>query len=108
MGPLAATIEQLRSQGFTAHLGVVDNRLRAFDSGKTFDPHEVVIAGYFRFEGVSDPDDMAIAYAIESATGTRGILVDAFGVYSSPAVSDFMAQVPIRRASGAGITANAA
>jgi len=44
---------------------------------------------------VSDPDDMAIVYAIETAGGIRGTLVDAYGVYSDPAVSAFLATVPI-------------
>jgi hypothetical protein len=58
---------------------------------------EVTIRGCHRFEGASDPDDMAIVYAIESLDGTRGSLVDAFGVYSTAAVSAFLQPVPIRR-----------
>lgn len=108
IGPLAREIERLTAQGFTAHFGVVDNRLRAFDSGEMFAAQEVVIAGYSRFEGASDPDDMAILYAIESMSGTRGTLIDAFGVYSSPAVSAFLAHVPIRRTIGHGVMASAA
>jgi hypothetical protein len=41
---------------------------------------------------------MAIVYAIESLDGTRGVLADAFGVYSNPTVSAFLEDVPIRRA----------
>ncbi len=62
-----------------------------------FTAHEVVIEEFDRFEGVSDPDDMSIVYAIESVNGTRGFLVDAFGVYASPVVNNFLAAVPIRR-----------
>jgi len=54
-----------------------------------------MIREYHRFEGVSDPDDMSIVYAIESQSGTRGTLVDAFGVYSNPAVSAFLKDVPV-------------
>jgi hypothetical protein len=50
----------------------------------------VVIRKVARFEGVSDPDDMSVIYAIESRGGLRGTLVDAFGVYSDPAVGDFV------------------
>ena len=82
METLSSTIVRLTGRGFTAHFGVVGNRLRAFESGETFGAHEVIIRGYDRFEGVSDPDDMAIVYAIESQNGIRGSLVDAFGVYS--------------------------
>lgn len=76
---------------------MVGDRLRAFDSGKTFGAHELIIREFERFEGVSDPDDMAIVYGIESTDGTRGALVDAFGAYSSPSVSAFLNDVPIRR-----------
>ena len=98
MRTLSNAIEGLVSRGFTAHFGVVGDRLRAFDSGKTFDAHELVIREFQRFEGVSDPDDMAIVYAIESTDGTRGSLVDAFGAYANPAVSAFLRDVPMRRA----------
>jgi hypothetical protein len=97
MKTLACAIEQLASRGFTAHFGVVGDRLRAFDSGRAFAAREVVIREFQRFEGVSDPDDMAIVYAIETTDGTRGSLVDAFGAYSSPTVSNFMRDVPMAR-----------
>ena len=97
MRTLSNAIERLVSRGFTANFGVVGDRLRAFDSGKTFGAHEVVIREYERFEGVSDPGDMAIVYAIESTDGTRGSLVDAFGTYSNPTVSAFLHNVLIRR-----------
>jgi quercetin dioxygenase-like cupin family protein len=97
MMTLSGTIERLDGEGYTAHFGVVGNRLRAFESGETFEAHEVMIREYQRFEGVSNPDDMAIVYAIESLNGMRGSLVDAFGVYSDPSVSAFLQDVPIRR-----------
>jgi hypothetical protein len=102
MWTLSSAIERLASRGFTAHFGVVGDRLRAFDSGKTFAAHELIIREFQRFEGVSDPDDMAIVYAIESADGTRGALVDAFGAYSSPTVGAFLRDVPMTRASEPG------
>jgi len=102
MRTISSAVDQFVAEGFTANFGVVGGRLRAYDSGRTFAAHEVVIREYERFEGVSDPDDMAIVYAIESLDGTRGLLTDAFGVYSSPAVSAFLQHVPIRRAVHAG------
>jgi hypothetical protein len=98
MRTVSSAIARLADRGFTAHFGVVGDRLRAFDSGKTFEADELIIRDVQRFEGVSDPDDMAIVYAIESSDGTRGSLVDAFGAYSDPRVSAFLHDVPIRRA----------
>ena len=94
---LADAIEELIRRGFTEQFEVVDGALRALESGKTFRAEELRIREYHRFEGVSDPDDMSIVYAIESHTGTRGTLVDAFGVYSNPVVSAFLTDVPIDR-----------
>lgn len=96
MMTLSGTIERLNGEGYTAHFGVVGNRLRAFESGETFGAHEVMIHAYERFEGVSNPDDMAVVYAIESLNGMRGSLVDAFGVYADPGVGAFLRDVPIR------------
>ncbi len=93
---LAGVIDDLTRRGFTEHFRVVGDGLRALESGETFSADETAIREYRRFEGVSDPDDMAIVYALETRSGTRGILVDAFGVYASPAVSRFLDGVPIQ------------
>ena len=100
MRTLSNAVARLVGRGFTANFGVVGDRLHAFDSGKTFGAHELVIREFQRFEGVSDPDDMAIVYAIESTDGTRGSLVDAFGAYANPTVGAFLRDVPIRRTVG--------
>ena len=63
---------------------------------ETFRPENVVVRRYRRLEGVSDPDDAAIVYAIETDGGVAGTLVDAYGVDADPAISEFMARVPIR------------
>ena len=92
---LAKTIDELVRCGFIEHFGVSGGALRSFDSGRTFSAGQVVIREYHRFEGVSDPDDMSIVYAIEGEGGARGTLVDAFGAYSDPRVSAFLQGVAI-------------
>lgn len=95
---LAGAMADLNRRGFTEHFKVVDGRLRAVEQGKTFPPDRVVVAEYHRFEGVSDPDDMAILYGLETRDGVRGTLTDAFGSYADPVVGTFMEAVPVRRA----------
>ena len=63
----------------------------------TFPADRVVITEYHRFEGVSDPDDMSILYAIETRSGLRGTLADAFGVYADPVVGAFLNDVDLPR-----------
>ena len=94
---LAGTMDELAGRGFTEHFTLVNGRLGAVDSGKEFRAEEVTVSEYHRFEGVSDPGDMSILYAIETRSGLRGTLADAFGVYADPLVGAFMRQVVLGR-----------
>jgi hypothetical protein len=95
---LTRTIDDLARAGFGEHFGMSGDGLRSFNSGRLYRAGEVVIREFHRFEGVSDPDDMCIVYAVEAQGGARGTLVDAFGVYSDPTMSAFLENVPIRGA----------
>ena len=92
---LEHVVEELGRRGYTEHFRAVDGGLEAVGSGRRFGPEDLTICGYYRFEGTSDPDDMAIAYAIETRSGVRGILVDAFGVYADPTTAAALKNVPI-------------
>jgi hypothetical protein len=95
---LTGALDDLARRGFAGHFRVSGDGLRAVEGGRAFTADELTIREYHRFEGISDPDDMSIVYALESRDGTRGTLVDAFGVYSNPAVSAFLENVPIHTA----------
>jgi len=97
-GDVTRALHELVGRGYTEDFEVAGDGLRSVQSGRTLRPDDLVIRAFRRFEGVSDPDDMSIVYAIESRDGTRGTLVDAFGVYSDPAVSAVLESVPIGRA----------
>lgn len=96
-GTVTAQLEELQRRGFGANFGVVGNAVQVLNGGKTFNAEKLAIREYHRFEGVSDPGDMSIVYAIESRDGTRGVLVDAFGVYANPAVGAVLRDVRILR-----------
>jgi hypothetical protein len=94
---MTATLEELARRGFGANLTVVGGALRVLNGGRAYKSDEIAIREYHRFEGVSDPDDMSIVYAIESRDGTRGVLVDAFGVYANPDVGTVLRDVRFLR-----------
>ena len=94
---LDGVLDDLTRRGFAEHFRVVDGWLRALDSGGMFRANQVSVPEYYRFEGVSDPDDMSILWAVETRSGVRGTLVDAFGVYSDPLVADFLKDVPVTK-----------
>lgn len=92
---LKRVVDELAGRGYTESFRAVEGGLQALGSKELFASTDLVIRGYYRFEGTSDPDDMAIAYAIETKSGVRGILVDAFGVYADPTTSEVLKNVPI-------------
>lgn len=90
---LAEAVEGLRRRGFTANFELLNKRFRAVDSGQTFTADQLTIVEHHRFEGVSDPDDMAVLYAIEANDGTRGTIADAFGPQADPDLGAFLKNV---------------
>jgi hypothetical protein len=85
---------KLTSDGFTEDFRVADGRLIAFsDDKRTYGPEDVTIVDFYRFEGESNPDDMAILYVIETNDGLKGTISAPFGVYSDDAIDEFMQTV---------------
>ncbi len=93
---LDGAVDDLARRGFTERFRVVDGRLRALGTGEILRTADLLIREYHRFEGISDPDDMAIVYALESTGGIRGTIADAYGVYADPAMSAVLDGVPIQ------------
>lgn len=66
-------------QRIHGELWLLDHSFMEVGSGRVYPPDVLAIVGHRSFEGMSDPDDMSVLYAIESADGTKGSIVDAFG-----------------------------
>ena len=90
---LDRVIEELKERGSVERFDVRDVQLRAVGSGR--DAEDITIREYQRFEGASDPDDASVVYAIETGSGTKGLLVDAFGPYANPEVGRLLETVEI-------------
>ena len=92
---VAEALRALERRGFTANFELIGKTFRAVGTVKTFNPDDLTIVEHHRFEGASDPEELAVVYAIQAADGTSGILVDAYGVYANPDLSAFLKDVRI-------------
>jgi hypothetical protein len=92
---MTEAVKELQGRGFTANFEFADGLVHDVSSRRTFRADELTIIEHHRFEGSSDPDDSSVCYALEAQDGTRGVLVDAYGVYANPEVSEFLTHVPI-------------
>ena len=91
---LGACLEKMVAEGYTDDFKALDGpELRSLRTDRKYKPEDVRIVNFYRFEGVSDPDDMSILYILETTDGLKGTLVDAFGTYASAEVNEFMLAV---------------
>ena len=93
MKSLATCLNRMIGEGYTEDFKITDKGLESLHKHINYKPDQIQIVNFFRFEGESDPDDNAILYVIETNDGTKGTLVDAYGVYSDAKLSGFMKEV---------------
>lgn len=97
---LIEAVEDLKKRGFTYDFSAQKDKLYCSDLKCTFNPEEFEIVEFYRFEGVSDPEDSSIVYAIKSEQNNiKGYLVNAFGVYADPDTSQMISKVKIAKES---------
>ena len=91
---LVSVLEKVRQEGYTLDFRVTDDGvLSTMDDEQQFRPEQVQIVNFYRFEGESYPGDMAILYVLETDTGAKGTISDAYGTYADDTVEAFMRQV---------------
>ena len=86
---LVEAIQDLKKEGYSYDFNLLDHAISAKNLAIAFGPKDFDVKAVFRFEGMSNPSDSSILYAIETNNGVKGILTDSYGVYSGQ-VSDEM------------------
>lgn len=89
-------VSGLAERGYTANFNLSAGYLSAVDHEVNLDPHEFNIDEVHRFEGETDPGDEMVVYAISAdSRGIKGVLVNAFGVYSDQISDELMAKLKL-------------
>ncbi|GAB3421570.1 hypothetical protein [Niabella aquatica] len=90
MTTLSQVLEKLRLKGVDNEIKMNERKQMVSEqSGKTYQPGDLLIFKTFRFEGDSDPADNSVLYITEDREGEIGYILDAYGVYSNHAGSEF-------------------
>lgn len=93
MKSLSTCLNRMIADGYTEDFKITDAGLEALHNARRYQPNEVRVVNFFRFEGASDPDDNAILYVIETTDGLKGTLIDGYGIYTDTRLSEFMNEV---------------
>jgi hypothetical protein len=95
---LTSTMNELRKEGYTEDFNLQQNCLECRDGEFKVFADEFMVDKYFRFEGDSNPSDSAILYAISSnSKKLKGLLVNAYGIYSEPVTDEMLEKLEIRK-----------
>ncbi len=86
-------IEGLRRRGFDANFEFTGDAVLDADRQRRYNAADLTIVEHHRFEGETDPGDMAIVYALVGRDGARGVLVAPFGAYTEAGLGGFLEQV---------------
>lgn len=89
-------INDLKSRGYTVDFNLGFNGLDSGNNSITARSDKFEITEVYRFEGETDPDDEAVVYAIESHDGSKGILVNGYGVSADPRNDEMIKKLSIR------------
>ena len=93
MKSLATCVNRMIQEGYIEDFRISEQGLESLNHPKKYSPEQIKIVNFFRFEGMSDPDDNAVLYVIETADGTKGTLIDAYGIYNDARVGRFLKDV---------------
>lgn len=80
---MAEAVDGLRQRGFTTDFAVGKGSGELVAGDRSFQSDDLTIVEHHRFEGMSDPDDSSVVYALEASNGLKGVLVDAYGAYAN-------------------------
>lgn len=83
MTTVSEVLNKLKKEGYTVDFNLDNNCLVCHGNALQINPDDFVVDRHFRFEGISDPGDEAVVYAISSTKhNVKGTLVNGYGIYS--------------------------
>jgi len=94
---LSEAVNSLVKQGYTYNFNLKEDCIECKENKATLRPSEFEIDGIYRFEGMNDPGDSNILYAISSRDEKlKGLLVNAYGAYSDTFSAEIVSKLQLK------------
>jgi hypothetical protein len=93
---LSEAIQELKKRGYREDFNLKPTCVECPALELELHPENFVVDEYHRFEGMSNPDDNSIVFAISSKDGVKGTLVDAYGMYADSLSESMIKQLTIK------------
>lgn len=95
MTPLVEILHQLRERSYTCDFELTAAGLYCKKCNEVFKSDDLIIERVYRFEGDSNPDDMAVLYGVKAGNGMKGVIIDAYGTYDNNELGEFLRKVKV-------------
>jgi hypothetical protein len=95
METLTEAITDLRNRGYEHDFNLHSEWLECQKLTLQLKPMDFHVDEVHRFEGMTNPDDSSILFAIRSPQGVKGILVDAYGTYAESISNEMLKRLSI-------------
>ena len=92
---LTEAMQSLKANGYSQDFNLHHEWIECPPLDLRLKPEEFHVDEVHRFEGMTSPDDSAILFAISSTRGVKGLLVDAYGVYSESMSTEMIKKLRI-------------
>jgi hypothetical protein len=94
---LLEAVTDLRNNGYSEDFNLQPHCIECATLKLQWEPEKFTIDEFYRFEGMSNPDDSSIIFAISSEEGIKGTLIDAYGMYAENLSEGMIKKLTIKR-----------
>lgn len=98
LNTLSQMMNALRKKGYTCDLSFENDHLKCNSPDQTLAANDIEVDEIHRFEGMSNPGDSSILYAVSAKKfDLKGLLVHAYGAYAQEADPELIKNLDVRR-----------
>lgn len=87
---LTEAIDDLKLKGYANDFNLHPEWIECPPLDLKAGPHQFHVDAVYRFEGMTNPDDSTVLYAISLESQVKGLLMDAYGVYAESISPDML------------------
>ena len=88
-------IQEYIEKGFTSNYQMRNGKFTDLERGLTFTSDEIIIEDEYRYEGMSNPEDMSILYILSVPNASKGTLLLPYGPSGDGEMGWFMKEVSL-------------
>lgn len=97
-GTLSQAMNKLKlEEGYEYDFNLMDEKIEIKATKEAFATHEFDVDKVLRFEGMTNPGDNSILYAISTESGKKGLLVDGYGISSGQVSKELLDKLNMRK-----------